>query len=142
IDLTVELAAEYGVAVDREGFDAALAEQRERSRSGTKAGKTRAVEAAALYESVRGRVGDTTFTGYEETSTASKVVAILRDGTDYQELEAKGEAELRVPAGAAAEIVLDRTPFYPEGGGQVGDRGVIRIGNDVVFEVEDTQRVA
>ncbi|HJP88437.1 MAG TPA: alanine--tRNA ligase [Candidatus Limnocylindrales bacterium] len=142
VDLTIELAAEYGVAVDRDGFDAALAEQRERSRSGTKADKARAVEAAAMYESIRGRVGDTTFTGYEGTSDAAKVVAILRDGTDYEVLEAKGEAELRVPAGAQAEIVLDRTPFYPEGGGQVGDHGVIRLGHDVVFEVEDTQRVA
>jgi alanyl-tRNA synthetase len=141
IDLTVELAAEYGVAVDREGFDAALAEQRERSRSGTKADKTRAVEAAALYESIRGRVGETTFSGYEGTTAEARVVAILRDGTDYQELEAKGEAELRVPPGAAAEIVLDRTPFYPEGGGQVGDRGVLGVGDGVVFEVEDTQRV-
>jgi alanyl-tRNA synthetase len=47
-----------------------------------------------------------------------------------------------VPPGAQAEIVLDRTPFYAEGGGQVGDRGAIRLGDEVVFEVEDTQRVA
>jgi alanyl-tRNA synthetase len=146
IDLTVELAAEYGVRVDLEGFEAALAEQRERSRSGTKADKARAVEAAALYESIRGRVGDTEFTGYETTSTEARIVAILRDGTEYQELEAKGEAELRVGPGAAAELVLDRTPFYAEGGGQVGDRGVVRLAGgeagSVVFEVEDTQRVA
>src|SRR5262249_8359188 len=96
IDLTIELAAEYGVAVDREGFDAALAEQRARSRSGTKADKARAVEAAALYESIRGRVGDTTFTGYDGTIADATVVAILRDGTEYESLEAKGEAELRV----------------------------------------------
>jgi alanyl-tRNA synthetase len=145
IDLTVELAAEYGVRVDREGFDQALAEQRDRSRSGTKADKAKAVEAAALYESIRGRSGDTAFLGYETTSTEARIVAILRDGTEYQELEAKGEAELRVGPGAAAELVLDSTPFYPEGGGQIGDRGVLRSGGadgDVVFEVEDTQRVA
>jgi len=142
IDLTIELAAEYGVAVDRAGFDAALAEQRERSRSGTKADKARAVETAAMYEAIRGRAGDTTFVGYETTTAEAKVVAILREGTEYQELEAKGEAELRVPPGAAAEIVLDTTPFYPEGGGQVGDHGVLRVGGEAVFEVEDTQRVA
>jgi alanyl-tRNA synthetase len=145
IDLTIELAAEYGLRVDRPGFDLALAEQRERSRSGTKADKARAVETAALYESIRGRVGDTEFVGYESTSTEARIVAILRDGTEYQELEAKGEAELRVGPGAAAEIVLDRTPFYAEGGGQIGDRGVLRLGGDgrdVVFEVKDTQRVA
>jgi alanyl-tRNA synthetase len=148
IDLTVELAAEYGVRVDREGFERALAEQRDRSRSGTKAEKAKAVEAAALYESIRARSGDTTFVGYETTSTEARIVAILRDGTEYQELEAKGEAELRVGPGAAAELVLDRTPFYPEGGGQIGDRGVLHLGDSDgsadgdVFEVEDTQRVA
>jgi alanyl-tRNA synthetase len=145
IDLTVELAAEYGVRVDREGFDAALAEQRERSRSGTKADKARAVEQAAMYESMRSRSGDTAFLGYETTTAEAKVVAILRDGIEYEDLEAKGDEELRTEAGAAAEIVLDRTPFYPEGGGQIGDRGVLRLGGatgDVVFEVADTQRVA
>jgi alanyl-tRNA synthetase len=142
IDLTVELASEYGVAVDRAGFDAALAEQRERSRSGKKADLARAADQAALYESIRGRSGDTSFLGYETTSSDAKVVAILRDGIEYDQLEAKGDEELRTEAGAAAEIVLDRTPFYPEGGGQIGDRGVLRLDDDVIFEVTDTRRVA
>ena len=148
IDLTVELAAEYGVAVDRAGFDAALAEQRERSRSGTKADKDRQATMGALYQQIHARAGDTEFVGYETMSSEARIVAILRDGIEYQELEAKGEAELRVEAGAAAELVLDTTPFYAEGGGQIGDRGVLRRvsdeddGGGVVFEVEDTQRVA
>jgi alanyl-tRNA synthetase len=142
IDLTVELAAEYGVAVDRAGFDVALAEQRERSRSGKKADLGRAADQAALYESIRGRSGDTAFLGYETTTADARVVAILRDGIEYDELEAKGDEELRTEAGAAAEIVLDRTPFYPEGGGQIGDRGAISSGGSVIFEVTDTQRVA
>ena len=143
IDLTVELAGEYGVAVDRPAFEAALAEQRERSRSGAKADKARVVESAAMYESIRGRSGDTSFLGYETTTTEAKVVAILRDGIEYEDLQAKGDEELRTAAGAAAEIVLDRTPFYPEGGGQIGDRGVLRLGGAegaVVFEVADTNR--
>jgi alanyl-tRNA synthetase len=142
IDLTVELAAEYGVAVDRAGFDAALAEQRERSRSGKKADKDRQATMGALYQQIHARAGDTEYVGYETTSTEARIVAILRDGIEYRELEAKAEAELRVEAGAAAELVLDRTPFYAEGGGQIGDRGVLRRDGAVVFEVEDTQRVA
>jgi alanyl-tRNA synthetase len=147
IDLTVELAAEYGVHVDRDGFEAALAEQRERSRSGKKADLARQADQGALYESIRSQTGDTTFVGYETTSTEARVVAILRDGIEYQVLEAKGDAELRTAAGATAELVLDHTPFYAEGGGQIGDRGALRTpgdgaGGKVVFEVEDTQRVA
>ena len=116
IDLTVELAAEHGVAVDREGFDAALDEQRERSRAGTKAGLRSQAEAMALYGAIQARTGDTEFLGYETTTAEGRVLAIVRDGIEFDELTGQG----------AAEIVLDRTPFYAEGGGQVGDRGVIR----------------
>ncbi|HKG58097.1 MAG TPA: alanine--tRNA ligase [Candidatus Limnocylindrales bacterium] len=142
IDLTIELAAEYGVAVDRGGFDEALAEQRQRSRGGRKAELSRHAEQTSLYQRIQAAAGDTTFVGYETTRLDdARIVAILRDGIEYEELEAKGDAELRTEAGAGAEIVLDRTPFYAEGGGQIGDRGVLR-GRDgaVLFEVEDTQK--
>ncbi|MEW5989763.1 MAG: alanine--tRNA ligase [Chloroflexota bacterium] len=142
IDLTVELAAEYGVGVDREGFERALAEQRARSRSGKKAELARHAELASLYQSIQGRAGDSAFLGYETTSVPdARVLAILRDGLEYETLEAKADAELRTEAGAGAEVILDRTPFYAEGGGQIGDRGVLRdAGGAVVFEVEDTQK--
>ncbi|HEX3428225.1 MAG TPA: alanine--tRNA ligase [Candidatus Limnocylindrales bacterium] len=132
IDLTVELAAEYGVRVDRAGFDAALAEQRERSRSGTKADLARHAESMALYQAIQARAGDTRFLGYETTTAPATVVAILRDGIEFDELTGQG----------AAEIVLDQTPFYAEGGGQVGDQGEIREpgGGSSLFAVEDTQR--
>ena len=132
IDLTVELAAEYGVAVDREGFAAALAEQRERSRSHTKSGLTAAAVASSLYSAIQARHGDTTFLGYETTTAEGRVVAIIRDGMEFDELTGLG----------AAEIVLDETPFYAEGGGQVGDRGLIREagGGSELFTVEDTQK--
>jgi len=132
IDLTVELAAEYGVAVDRAGFEAALAEQRERSRTGRKTELARHAELAGLYESVAKRGGDTTFVGYETTRADGQVVAILRDGMLLDELTGQGDAE----------VVLDRTPFYPEGGGQIGDRGELREqgGGSSLFAVTDTQR--
>ena len=132
VDLTVELAAEYGVGVDRPGFERALAEQRDRSRSGRKADLARHAELTSLYGAIQGRHGDTDFLGYDTTSAEGRVVAILRDATEYDELTGHGEAE----------VVLDRTPFYAEGGGQIGDRGMIREqgGGSVLFEVADTQK--
>jgi len=92
----------------------------------------------ALYGQVAARAGETKFLGYETTSSTGNVIAILRDGTDYQELEAVPEAELRAPADAEAEIVLDQTPFYAEGGGQVGDQGVLRSADGAeVFTVTE-----
>ena len=131
-DLTVELAAEYGVAVDRAGFDAALAEQRERSRSGKKAELSKVAETAALYGTIQARAGDTAFLGYETTTAPARVVAIIRSGIEFDELTGQGEAE----------VVLDQTPFYAEGGGQVGDAGELREagGGSSLFAVTDTQR--
>ncbi len=141
VDLTVELAAEYGVAVDRPGFEEALAQQRQRSRSGKKAELAKQAEQSSLYQSIQSRAGDTEFVGYETTTSEARVLAIVRDGIEYEELEAKADAELRTEAGAAAEVVLERTPFYGEGGGQIGDRGELRAADGtVLFEVADTQK--
>ncbi|MBM4407597.1 MAG: alanine--tRNA ligase [Chloroflexi bacterium] len=133
IDLTIELAAEYGVRVDLAGFQDSLAEQRDRSRAGTRAALSRHAELQSLYESIARRAGDTQFLGYETTTADGRILAILRDGIEYDELTGSG----------AAEVVLDRTPFYAEGGGQIGDRGAIREagGGSDLFTVEDTQRV-
>ena len=80
IDLTVELAAEYGVAVDRDGFDVALAHQRERSRSGRKAELSRHAEATGTYQAILARAGETAFLGYDATSAPATVVAIVDGG--------------------------------------------------------------
>ena len=132
IDLTIELAAEYGVRVDRDGFELALGEQRQRSRSGKKAELARHAELTSLYGTVLARAGDTMFVGYEGTTADGRIVAIIRDGLAFDELTGHGEAE----------IVLDATPFYAEGGGQVGDRGVLREsgGGSELFTVVDTHR--
>ncbi len=131
VDLTAELAAEYGVTIDRPGFDAALAEQRDRSRSGKKAELARHAELTSLYTAIHGRAGDSEFVGYETTTAQGRIVAIIRDGMELGELTGHG----------AAEVVLDRTPFYAEGGGQVGDQGAIREPDgSELFTVEDTQK--
>jgi alanyl-tRNA synthetase len=135
IDLTVELAAERGVRVDRAGFEEALAEQRARSRAGRKGELAELAQRAQLFEQVARRTGPTRFVGYETTAHEGRVEAILRDGSEYGELSGSG----------ASDVVLDVTPFYAEGGGQIGDRGVLRRdGPDgpVVFTVEDTERLA
>ena len=86
---------------------------------------------AALYGAIQARAGDTAFLGYETTTAEGRVVAIVRDGMEFDELTGHGEAE----------VVLDRTPFYAEGGGQVGDQGVLREpgGGSELFTVTDTQ---
>ncbi|MFL5778505.1 MAG: alanine--tRNA ligase [Chloroflexota bacterium] len=132
IDLTVELAAEYGVRVDLAGFEDALAQQRQRSRSGRKAELARQAELTGLYQAIHGRAGDSKFLGYDATTAQGTVVGIIRDGLEFDELTGHGEAE----------VVLDQTPFYAEGGGQMGDQGVLTEpgGGSALFTVRDTQR--
>ena len=132
VDLTVDMAAEYGVRVDREGFVAAMAEQKARSRKGTKAELARHAELGDLYQAIQRRSGETRVLGYDATTADGRIVAILRDGMEYQELTGHGEAE----------VVLDATPFYGEGGGQVGDRGELLEagGGSALFTVDDTQK--
>jgi len=131
IDLTVELAAERGVAVDRGAFERLLAEQRERSRGGKKAALAEIAVATALYEEILRRVGETEFVGYEQLSIVTTVRALIRDGAEVSSLAAGDEGLL----------IVAQTPFYAERGGQVGDEGhVLNIKGSVIAEVRDTQR--
>ncbi len=127
IELTREIAEEHGFTVDEAGFDAEMAGQRERARAA--AGGSGAVAADALYSSLVSEA--TLFTGYEGLESETSVAAIVTGGAGA------GSAE----AGAEVELFLERTPFYPEGGGQVGDRGEI-VAPEARIEIEDTQRVA
>lgn len=122
VDLTADIARERGLALDVEGFEREMAAQRERGRGASQFGPGW----------VEGLVAHTCsdFTGYIHLlEEDAEVVALYVDGTETQTLE----------SGTEAVIVLDRTPFYPEAGGQVGDRGVLRTAT-ARFEVSDTQR--
>ena len=114
IDLTVEIAAEGGVSVDRDGFEAAMSEQRERSR-GIRAGRF------APHPGIEGLASE--FIGYPNTTRAEDLRVLAVADLDGQ-----------------AQVVLDRTPFYAEGGGQIGDRGEL-VGPNGRLQVDDTQRV-
>jgi alanyl-tRNA synthetase len=122
IELTVELAAEEGLSVDTDTFARLMEEQRERARRAAKAGP----EQGALVE-VAGRAGPTHFVGYQLLGTEGRVAGLV----------AGGEVVDAAHEGQVVEVVLDRSPFYPEGGGQVGDAGTIRTDTGAL-EVEDT----
>jgi alanyl-tRNA synthetase len=125
LDEQQELARERGLTIDQEGFDREMAEQRSRARASWKGGEAGKVSPA--YQKLRESL-TTKFEGYGRTQTdGSKIAALLVDGEMANELA----------AGVEAELVLDRTPFYAEAGGQVGDRGVILAGSDVVARVQD-----
>ena len=133
-DLVEEVARERGMTVDSGGFEVRMREQRERARRSWK-GKPAAAPAA--YREIAGRTGGggpTPFTGYESTETGGvRVLAALAPNED-----GVPEAAPALGEGREGELILERTPFYPEGGGQVGDRGVIRSEGGVA-EVLDTR---
>jgi len=136
IELTEEVAAEQGVEVDREGFDAAMGVQRERARAAARRRLASTDEAEATFAELLARHGPTEFLGYRETSAPARVLAVLvRPEGAPPLLNVDGE---RVPPGRdALDLVLDRTPFYAEGGGQVGDTGIITTSTGR-FRVLDT----
>ncbi|RLL65799.1 alanine--tRNA ligase [Streptomyces sp. Z26] len=129
IDLTLEMAAEQGLSVDEQGFRRLMKEQRERAKADARSKKQGHADLSA-YRQVADSSGTTVFTGYTATEGESAVVGLLVDG---------------VPAPAAhegddVELVLDRTPFYAEGGGQLADTGRIRLDSGAVVDVRDVQQ--
>jgi alanyl-tRNA synthetase len=128
IDLTLEMAAEQGLSVDEAGFRRLMDEQRQRAK---KAHKARALGHADVgaYRAVLDDVGGTTFTGYVEVVSDSVVRGILGDDGPLDAAQ----------QGDEVEVVLDRTPFYAEAGGQLGDTGWLEVPYAEV-EVLDTQR--
>ncbi|MCZ7413292.1 MULTISPECIES: alanine--tRNA ligase [unclassified Streptomyces] len=129
IDLTLEMAAEQGLSVDESGFRRLMQEQRERAKADAQAKKTGHADLSA-YREVADSAGATEFTGYRHTEGEATVVGLLVHG-----VSAPAAHE-----GDEVEVVLDRTPFYAEGGGQLADTGRIRLDGGAVVEVRDVQQ--
>lgn len=121
VDLTADICRERGVEVDQAGFDVAMDKQREQARA---AGKFK------MAEGLEYSGGQTVFEGYEHLQADAKVLAIYVGGAQVE----------RVAVGQDAIVVLDRTPFYAESGGQIGDSGLISAGS-ANFSVQDTQKI-
>jgi len=124
LELTLELAEEQGLKVDTEAFARLMEEQRGRARDALKKGGI----AEDVLGEIASTVGPTDFLGYERLSSDARLAGIVVDGSGS---ETAGE-------GQRVEVVLDRTPFYAEGGGQVGDAGTIRTHGGLI-EVTDTR---
>src|SRR5690348_6725771 len=126
VDLTADIARERGLALDMDGFERAMNEQRERARSAS-----RFESGPQMPAELASKLNPTEFLGYETLEAAGcKVVAVLRDGRSVDAL-AQGES---------AAVILDRTPFYAESGGQVGDTGALELAAGR-FIVHDTQKL-
>jgi alanyl-tRNA synthetase len=121
LDLTADIARERGFNVDFAGFEAAMAQQRERARAASKFTMGRGLEFSGQ---------PTVFVGYDTLEQEGRILALYKEGSPVGE----------ITAGDEAVVVLDRTPFYAESGGQVGDVGEIACGHGV-FRVEDTQKI-
>ena len=127
-DLTLEMAREQGLEVDESGFKKLMNEQRDRAKADAKAKKSGHTD-LTQYRAIVDKFGSTKFLGYENIKAESKITGVLVDG----------KAAAEVSAGSEIEVMLDRTPFYAEGGGQLADNGVIKLANGAVVKVEDVQ---
>jgi len=129
IDLTIEMAAEQGLAVDEDGFRRLMREQRERAKADAKAKKTAHADLSVYRAAADATGAAVEFTGYTEVVSTATVMALVAGGTLVP----------AVATGAEVEVVLDRTPFYAEGGGQLADEGLLLLGSGAVLEVLDVQ---
>jgi alanyl-tRNA synthetase len=127
LELTEEIVAEQEMTVDLSGFKAEMEAQRERGRAAVK-DESWALAGAAFADFAKA-AGTTEFVGYTHDETDAAVLGIVFDGHSVATLE----------AGVPAEVVLDRTSFYGEQGGQVGDTGTLTLADGSVFEVSDTR---
>ena len=127
-DLTLEMAREVGLEVDESGFTRLMKEQRDRAKADARAKKSGHTDLSE-YKKIADASGATEFVGYTQIETESRVNAIVVDGVGTKSAQ----------AGDDVEIILDRTPFYAEGGGQLADGGTITLADGTVVEIDDVQ---
>ena len=127
-DLTLEMATEQGLAVDAEGFKRLMKEQRDRAKADAKAKKSGHTDVSE-YRKIAELGAKLEFVGYTHLQSESKVVGLLIDG----------KTASHANEGDDVEVILDRTPFYAEGGGQLADGGLIQASDGSLIEVDDVQ---
>jgi alanyl-tRNA synthetase len=128
LDLTQDALRARDISVDTDAFNVAMEKQKAEARAAWKGSGEAATE--TVWFEIRERTGAIEFLGYDTEKAEGVVAALVKDGKEVK----------RLKAGDHADIVVNQTPFYGESGGQVGDTGLIRIGEDAVFEVTDTQK--
>jgi alanyl-tRNA synthetase len=127
-DLTLEMAREEGLSVDEDGFRRLMKEQKDRAKADAKSKKSGHTD-VSVYRSIADKNGKTEFLGYSNISSESKLTGILVDGVGVSS----------AVEGDDVEIILNRTPFYAEGGGQLADGGRIILSSGAVIEIDDVQ---
>ena len=127
-DLTLEMAREEGLEVDEDGFRRLMKEQKDRAKADAKAKKSGHTD-VSVYKAIADKSGKSEFIGYAHLSSEAKLTGIVVDGVGVASAS----------EGEDVDIVLNRTPFYAEGGGQLADGGRITLSNGAVVEIEDVQ---
>jgi alanyl-tRNA synthetase len=127
-DLTLEMAREEGLEVDEDGFRRLMKEQKDRAKADAKAKKSGHTD-VSVYKAIADKSGKSEFVGYAQQNSESKLTGIVVDGIGVSSAS----------EGDDVDIVLSRTPFYAEGGGQLADGGRITLSNGAVVEIDDVQ---
>ena len=127
-DLTLEMAREEGLEVDEDGFRRLMKEQKDRAKADAKAKKSGHTD-VSVYKTIADKSGKSEFVGYAHQSSEAKLTGIVVDGIGVSSAS----------EGEDVELILNRTPFYAEGGGQLADGGRITLSNGAVVEIEDVQ---
>ena len=128
IDLTIEMAREAGISVDEPRFRELMTQQRERAKADARARKM-GLASPTAYKDVMDKHGKTEFVGYDTTQSEAKITGLFKDGLEIQQAQ----------AGDFVELIMNVSPFYAEGGGQLGDHGHVTFDNGARAEIFDVQ---